>query len=113
MVCASQGEGYYGGGEAGVALNGMLMDSANGHVKANHRHIRNTSLPPLLQEHIKALRQFIEWSLEQPDVYYVTASQLVEWMKNPVPVSQVADTLTCRIVDLKPPGEYKHAQQQR
>lgn len=46
-------------------------------------------------------------------MYYVTASQLVEWMKNPVPVSQVADTLTCRIVDLKPPGEYKQAQQQQ
>ncbi|KAG0320414.1 hypothetical protein BGZ99_004530 [Dissophora globulifera] len=34
---------------------------------------------------------FFSWAAAQPDVWFVTNQQLLEWIKNPVPASQLAD----------------------
>ncbi|CAG8520629.1 13647_t:CDS:2 [Acaulospora colombiana] len=38
---------------------------------------------------IKMLQDFMDWALSQPNVWFVTSQQLIDWMKNPVPVSQL------------------------
>lgn len=58
-----------------------------------------------LQEHTAALNRFFEWALAQPDVWFVTMRQLLEWMKAPVPASQMADWYKCKPTNLKVPGE--------
>ncbi|CAG8550595.1 4560_t:CDS:2 [Paraglomus brasilianum] len=40
---------------------------------------------------ITAYNSFIQYVLSQPNVYAVTYSQVLAWMKNPVPVSQLAN----------------------
>ena len=40
-------------------------------------------------ERIAHGRQFIEYAASQPDVYFVTMQQLIEWMRNPVPTDQM------------------------
>jgi LysM repeat protein/peptidoglycan/xylan/chitin deacetylase (PgdA/CDA1 family) len=56
---------------------------------------------------IKLANQFIEYALSKPDVYFVTFKQLIDWLNNPVPASQVGATLTCKAVDLSPPVQKK------
>lgn len=46
--------------------------------------------------------KFIAYALSKPDVHFVTITQLLNWIKNPVPASQVGATLTCKAVDLTP-----------
>ncbi|CAG8560891.1 7182_t:CDS:2, partial [Acaulospora morrowiae] len=38
---------------------------------------------------IKMLQDFLDWAIAQPNVWFVTSQQLIAWMKNPVPVSQL------------------------
>ena len=59
----------------------------------------------LLQDTTNATNAFISWALEQPDTWFVTMSQLIAWMRDPVPASKMAEWYTCRAVDLTPPGE--------
>lgn len=40
-------------------------------------------------ERIDGLQRFIRYALEQPGVWFVTNQQLIEWMRNPVPASEV------------------------
>ena len=47
-----------------------------------------------------AVNKFLDWAMSFPDVWVVTTTQLVKWMQNPVPTSQMADWLTCRPVNL-------------
>ena len=47
-----------------------------------------------------ALNKFLDWAQEQPDVWLVTATQLLKWMQDPVPASQMGEWLTCRPVNL-------------
>lgn len=51
--------------------------------------------PWLTPEHIAATKKFIQWALAKEDVYLVTMRQLTEWMRNPVPKSEIAKFLTC------------------
>jgi len=39
-----------------------------------------------------AFLQFIDSILALPDVYFVTSQELIEWTKNPVPISQMAQS---------------------
>lgn len=40
---------------------------------------------------IKMLETFLDWALAQPNVWFVTSQQLIQWMQNPVPASQLKD----------------------
>ncbi|CAG8467749.1 12355_t:CDS:10 [Cetraspora pellucida] len=40
---------------------------------------------------IQMLQEFFDWALAQPNVWFVTSQQLLTWMKNPVPASQLKD----------------------
>lgn len=55
-------------------------------------------------DNIEASTRFIEYAQEKEGVWFVTASQLLDWMKNPVPISQMNTTMTCdNLVQLTPP----------
>jgi hypothetical protein len=45
---------------------------------------------------IKETRKFIKYALSKPNTYFVTYRQVMEWMKNPVPNSQMAAWLKAR-----------------
>lgn len=40
---------------------------------------------------VKMLKEFFDWALSQPNVWFVTNQQLLQWMKNPVPADQLKD----------------------
>lgn len=40
---------------------------------------------------IQMIEDFLDWALKQPDTWFVTSQQLLEWMKNPVPADQLKD----------------------
>jgi hypothetical protein len=40
---------------------------------------------------IKMLKEFLDWALAQPNVWFITNQQLIKWMKNPVPADQLKD----------------------
>jgi hypothetical protein len=40
---------------------------------------------------LKMYQEFLDWALTQPDTWFVTSQQLLEWMKNPVPADQLKD----------------------
>ena len=41
------------------------------------------------EHHLDALDRFIDELMQLEDVYIVTPSQVIEWMKNPMPVDKV------------------------
>ncbi|XP_014681035.1 PREDICTED: uncharacterized protein LOC106820939 [Priapulus caudatus] len=53
---------------------------------------------------MEALQQFLDEIQENPDVYFVTYSQLIEYMKNPVKLSDVgrSDAFKCDFADRTP-----------
>ena len=60
--------------------------------------------PWFTPDHVAASNKFIKYALTKPNVYFVTMRQLVQWMMNPVPASQVGAALTCKPVNLAAPG---------
>ncbi|PSC74206.1 left border a [Micractinium conductrix] len=59
-------------------------------------------------DNTKAAIQFVEYANSKPDVWFVTMSQLMDWMKNPVPASQMnsSQAVTCKtLVELTPPTD--------
>ena len=46
------------------------------------------------------LNKFLDWAMAQPDVWAVTTKDLIRWMQNPVPASQMGEWLKCNPVDL-------------
>jgi hypothetical protein len=42
------------------------------------------------EEKVNLYREFIKWALSQKDVYFVTYTQLIEYMRNPVKASELA-----------------------
>lgn len=51
----------------------------------------------------RALNQFMDYAMSLPDVWAITTRQLIEWMKDPVPASQMAEWLKCKPVTLSAP----------
>lgn len=47
-----------------------------------------------------ALNKFMTWAMAQPNVWAATSTQVVRWMQNPVPASQMNDWFKCNPVDL-------------
>lgn len=50
----------------------------------------------LTDRRIRGAQKFVKYALSKPDVYFVTNRQLVDWMKAPVPISQMAAWLKSR-----------------
>lgn len=42
-------------------------------------------------KNLAMLEEFLDWAVAQPDTWFVTSQQLLEWMKNPVPADQLKD----------------------
>eukprot|EP00887_Chlorella_sp_A99_P001512 scaffold8.g1512.t1 len=57
----------------------------------------------LNDQKVGAITSFIKYALGKGDVYFVTMRQLIDWMKNPVPASQISSALKCKRVELDPP----------
>lgn len=57
--------------------------------------------PWFTPERIALTNEFIDYALSKPNVYFVTVRQMLDWIANPVPASQLATTLTCNPTDLK------------
>ncbi|EFN57642.1 hypothetical protein CHLNCDRAFT_142762 [Chlorella variabilis] len=54
---------------------------------------------------VAATNDFLSWALALNGTYAVTMRTVIEWMKDPVPVSQMDEWLSCKQVDLsKSPG---------
>jgi hypothetical protein len=47
-------------------------------------------------ERLQGAQNFIKYALSHDDVYFVTLSQLVEWMKEPIPAREMKDWLKSR-----------------
>lgn len=56
--------------------------------------------------HASALRAFIKAVQAKPDVFFVTYSQLQQWMEAPVPTSRMASWLQCNAVDFAAEGAH-------
>ena len=56
---------------------------------------------------MKALQKFIDYATSKKDVYFVTMTQLIEWMKDPVAVEEMGEWLGCGI----PGGRSKAAKE--
>lgn len=64
--------------------------------------------PWLTPDNIQAANNFLEYALGLNNTWVVTVRQVIEWMQDPVPASEMDDWLTCRPVDLsKAPGMQK------
>jgi peptidoglycan/xylan/chitin deacetylase (PgdA/CDA1 family) len=50
-----------------------------------------------------AMNKFLDYAMAQPNVWAVTTTQLIKWMQNPVPASQMGEWLKCNPVDLTAP----------
>jgi len=53
----------------------------------------------------EAMNRFLDWAMAQPDVWAITAKDLVRWMQAPVPASEMAEWLKCNPVDLTAPTQ--------
>ncbi|KAK7464092.1 hypothetical protein VKT23_006253 [Stygiomarasmius scandens] len=51
---------------------------------------------------IKMINAFLDWAQEQPNVWIVSSEQLLSWVRNPKPVSQLdqVDALKCEVPDV-------------
>ena len=57
-------------------------------------------------ERILGTQKFIKYAMSKPDVYFLTMHQMVDWMKSPVPSSQMSAWLSSRCggkIALSPP----------
>ncbi|KAF9189050.1 hypothetical protein BGZ51_000159 [Haplosporangium sp. Z 767] len=79
-------------------LNGSPADVSTWLKENFNRHYQGTRQPfgiylhPIhVGTHTKMFNDFFAWAAAQKDVWFVTNQQLLEWMKNPVPASQLAD----------------------
>jgi hypothetical protein len=50
----------------------------------------------MTDKHIKGAQKFIKYALSKPNTYFVTYRQVMEWMKDPVPNSEMAAWLKAR-----------------
>lgn len=113
-------------GVAGVHLMDPWLDTANGESKVNdsatleylqstfNDHYNNKRQPFGLYTHpihvattypgvpapnstIKMINQFLDWAQTQQDVWIVSTGQLLDWVRNPVPASQLntLDSFKC------------------
>ncbi|KAL4422676.1 hypothetical protein ABPG75_008873 [Micractinium tetrahymenae] len=52
---------------------------------------------PWLEKNRDDMEKFVDYARSQPGVYFVTIQQLLDWQRDPVPLSQLSDRLGCGI----------------
>nr|CAG8518929.1 4092_t:CDS:2 [Entrophospora candida] len=76
-----------------------LKDNFNRHTKQGkipfgvYLHpVQLSEIPgrPSPEPSIKMLKEFFDWALTQPNVWFVTNQQLLQWMKNPMPAKTMS-----------------------
>ena len=66
--------------------------------------------PWFTPDHVTAMNKFVDYALQKPNVFFVTIRQLINWIQNPVPASQVGAQLTCNAVSLAAPAPVSKCQ---
>jgi hypothetical protein len=70
---------------------GWLKNNFNRHYQGTRQPFGIFLHPIQVKDSANMFNEFFTWALGQKDVWFVTNQQLLEWMKNPVPASQLAD----------------------
>ncbi|KAF9328689.1 hypothetical protein BG006_008172 [Podila minutissima] len=83
----------------GEVVGGWLKNNFNRHYNGNRQPFGIYLHPVHVGQSVQMFNDFFKWAAAQPDVWFVTNQQLLEWMKNPVPASQLAaqDYMKCNI----------------
>ncbi|KAF9915441.1 hypothetical protein BX616_006142 [Lobosporangium transversale] len=68
-----------------------LKDNFNTHYTGKRSPFGIYLHPIQVGESVSMFKEFFNWAGAQKDVWFVTNQQMLEWMKNPVPASQLAD----------------------
>ncbi|KAF9083012.1 hypothetical protein BGX23_011877 [Mortierella sp. AD031] len=77
-------------GSASV-VSQWLKDNFNRHYTGTRQPFGIYLHPVHVGDTSDMYNEFFAWAAAQKDVWFVTNQQLLEWMKNPVPASQLAD----------------------
>ncbi|KAF9311576.1 hypothetical protein BG003_007234 [Podila horticola] len=80
-------------------VGGWLKNNFNRHYNGNRQPFGIYLHPVHVGQSVQMFNDFFKWAAAQPDVWFVTNQQLLEWMKNPVPASQLAaqDYMKCNL----------------
>ncbi|KAG0088848.1 hypothetical protein BGZ93_002274 [Podila epicladia] len=83
----------------GEVVSGWLKNNFNRHYNGNRQPFGIYLHPVHVGQSVQMFNEFFKWAAAQPDVWFVTNQQLLEWMKNPVPASQLAtqDYMKCNL----------------
>jgi len=68
-----------------------LKDNFNRHYQGTRQPFGIYLHPVHVKDADKLYNDFMAWAAAQPDVWFVTNHQLLQWMQNPVPASQMKD----------------------
>eukprot|EP00890_Picochlorum_soloecismus_P000809 jgi/Picsp_1/1729/NSC_05202-R1_hypothetical chitooligosaccharide deacetylase len=63
--------------------------------------------PWFTDDNIAATNKFIEYALSKGDVYFVTMTELINWMQNPIPASEYQKKANCKPVNVSKPTKTK------
>lgn len=70
---------------------GWLKDNFNRHYQGTRQPFGIYLHPVHVGTSTSMYNDFFTWAAAQPDVWFVTNHQLLQWMQNPVPASQLKD----------------------
>ncbi|GAV02037.1 hypothetical protein RvY_12650 [Ramazzottius varieornatus] len=71
----------------------LLMSNFERHYSTNRAPFNMFMSPAWFAKEMntKAFKKFVETMLSKKDVFFVTIDQVIQWMKNPTPLSQIKD----------------------
>ncbi|KAF9983103.1 hypothetical protein BGZ75_005427 [Mortierella antarctica] len=80
-------------------IAGLLKENFNRHYQGTRQPFGIYLHPVHIGEATALYNEFFTWAAAQKDVWFVTNQQLLEWMKNPVPASELAaqEYMKCNI----------------
>ena len=100
-------------GELDICLHTVTKDQWLSFFKSNfHRHYDGNKAPFSLYasvswfhfpERVQALQEFLDYVANFTDTYFVTHSQLLDWVRSPTPLSEIGDFLPWSCPPLPPP----------
>ncbi|KAF9423958.1 hypothetical protein BGZ94_008114 [Podila epigama] len=74
-----------------AAVAEWLRNNFDRHYNGNRQPFGIYLHPVHLGKAVDVYNEFFKWVQTKPDVWFVTNQQLLEWMKNPVPASELAN----------------------
>ncbi|KDD71354.1 hypothetical protein H632_c5223p0, partial [Helicosporidium sp. ATCC 50920] len=80
------------GGDVYLTLRAMLQTAYSGNRSPVPIYVHKQWFTAA---HIQELQAFMDDVASMPDVYWVTMSQLVDWLKDPVPLEFISQSLLC------------------